>query len=175
MTQGKSVPVQFMDDGLPAARRQVWMSPWGKIGIGVCYDVGYATVMDDFIRQGAQGLIVPTNDPMHWGEFERRMLHGRLAPIRAAEYGVPVFGVWSSGVSQLTDRHGRVIATADFPGQGAFISGPFDLNGPGRIPPDRMLAVATMIGAGLFAAYLLALRLTSLTASLRTKRRPGSA
>ena len=52
MTQGKSVPVQFMDDGLPAARRQVWMSPWGKIGIGVCYDVGYATVMDDFIRQG---------------------------------------------------------------------------------------------------------------------------
>jgi apolipoprotein N-acyltransferase len=153
-SQGKSVPVQFMDDGLPAARRQVWESPWGKIGIGVCYDVGYARVMDDFVRQGAAGLIVPTNDPMHWGEFERRMLHGRLAPIRAAEYGIPVFGVWSSGVSHLTDRYGRVIATAGFPGQGAFISGPFDLGAPGRVPPDRMLAVAMMFGTGLFAAYL---------------------
>jgi apolipoprotein N-acyltransferase len=170
--QAKSVPVQFMDDGLPAPRRQVWESPWGKIGIAVCYDIGYASVMDDFIRQGAQGLIVPTNDPMHWGEFERRMLHGRLAPIRAAEYSVPVFGVWSSGESQLTDRYGRVIASAGFPGQGAIIAGPFNLQGPGRIPPDRILAIATTIGTGLFALLLLAcwLKEHRAVARLRGKR-----
>jgi apolipoprotein N-acyltransferase len=157
--QDKSVPVQFMDDGLPTTRRQVWTSPWGKIGIGICYDLSYARVMDDFVRQGAEGLIVPTMDPIHWGGFERRMLHGRLAPIRAAEYAIPVFGVWSSGVSQLTDRFGRVIATAGFPGQGAFISGPFALQEPGRIPPDRMLAVAAMAGTGLFIVYLMICRL----------------
>jgi len=52
-------------------------------------------VMDDFVREGAQGLIVPTMDLTHWGEYERRMLHGRMAPIRSAEYGIPTFGVWS--------------------------------------------------------------------------------
>jgi apolipoprotein N-acyltransferase len=164
--QYKSVPVQFMADGLPATARRVWNSPWGKIGIGLCYDISYARVMDDFVRQGAQGLIVPTNDPVHWGGFERRMLHGRLTPIRAAEYGIPVFGVWSSGVSQLTDQYGRVIARAGYPGQGAMIAGPFDLHGPGRIPPDRLLAVTTMIGTGIFVLYPVVTR-------IRTARNPG--
>ena len=51
-SQAKSVPVQFMSDGLPATSRHVWESPWGKIGIAVCYDVSYGRVMDDFVRQG---------------------------------------------------------------------------------------------------------------------------
>jgi apolipoprotein N-acyltransferase len=83
------------------------------------------------------------------------MPHGRLAPIRAAEYGIPVFGVWSSGVSQLTDRYGRIIATAGCPGQGEMIAGPFDLQAAGRLPPDRLLAEAAMIGTALFIAFLI--------------------
>lgn len=116
--QAKSVPVQLMDDGLPAPERRVWNSPWGKIGIGICYDISYARVMDDFVRQGAQGIIMPTMDPVKWGEYERRMLHGRLAPVQAAEYGVPIFGVWSSGVSQLVDRHGQTLRQLAIPGKG---------------------------------------------------------
>jgi apolipoprotein N-acyltransferase len=145
-----------MDDGLAATERKVWDSPWGKIGIGICYDISYANVMDDFVRQGAQGLIVPTMDPVHWGEFERRMLHGRLAPVRSAEYGIPIFGVWSSGVSQLTDRFGRVIATAGFGGHGEVIAGPFNLQGAGHVPPDRFLALGAMAGTAVFIVYLLA-------------------
>jgi apolipoprotein N-acyltransferase len=152
--QVKSMPVQFINDGLPAAERRVWESPWGKIGIAICYDACYANVMDDFVRLGAQGLIFPTMDVEPWGEFERRMLHGRAPPVRSAEYGIPTFGVWSSGVSQLTDRYGRVVATADFPGQGETIAGPFDLSAPGRIPPDRLLAKAAMFGTLLFCGYL---------------------
>jgi predicted amidohydrolase len=146
--QAKSVPVQFMDDGLPAPERHVWDSPWGKIGIAVCYDISYARVMDDFVRKGAQGLIVPTMDTAYWGGYERRMLHGRLAPVRSAEYGIPTFGVWSSGESQLVDRFGRVIAKAAYPGQGDMIAGPFLLRSPGHVPPDRIFAlVATAITA----------------------------
>jgi apolipoprotein N-acyltransferase len=37
--QAKSVPIQFFHDGLPAPKQQVWDSPWGKIGICICYDV----------------------------------------------------------------------------------------------------------------------------------------
>jgi apolipoprotein N-acyltransferase len=67
--QIKSVPVQFMADGLPAEHRRVWNSPWGKIGIAVCYDLSYAGVMDDFVRQGATGLIIPTEDSRGWGNM----------------------------------------------------------------------------------------------------------
>jgi apolipoprotein N-acyltransferase len=157
--QVKSVPVQFMGDGLPATERRVWDSPWGKIGIAVCYDISYARVMDDFVRQGAQGLIVPTMDLTSWGGYERRMLHGRLAPVRAAEYGIPTFGLWSSGESQLVDRRGRVIATAGYPGQGETIAGPFDLAEPGTLPPDRPLAIASLIATGLLILYLLCSRI----------------
>jgi apolipoprotein N-acyltransferase len=153
--QVKSVPVQFMSDGLPATEWRVWESPWGKIGIAICYDFCFAKVMDDFVRQGASGLIIPTMDVAQWGEFERRMLHGRTAPVRSAEYGIPTFGVWSSGVSQLTDRHGRLVATAGYPGQGETIAGSFDLSRPGRIPPDRFIARASLVGTGLFIAYAL--------------------
>jgi len=159
--QAKSVPVQLMDDGLPAPERRVWNSPWGKIGIGVCYDISYARVMDDFVRQGAQGIIVPTMDPVKWGEYERRMLHGRLAPVRAAEYGVPIFGVWSSGVSQLVDRHGQVIAIAGYPGQGQMIAGPFGLHDRGSIPPDRPLAIGSMAAAALLIIFLIYRKLAS--------------
>ena len=158
-SQAKSVPVQFMMDGLPADHRQVWNSPWGKIGIAVCYDLSYARVMDDFVRQGAQGLIVPTMDLTKWGEYERRMLHGRMAPTRSAEYAIPTFGVWSSGVSQLTDRTGQVIATAGYPGQGEMIAGPFNLSTPGHLPPDRRLAWGCSIVSGLFAGYLIVVRI----------------
>ncbi len=153
--QAKSVPVQLMDDGLPAPDRHVWNSPWGKIGIGVCYDISYARVMDDFVRQGAQGIIVPTMDPVKWREYERRILHGRLAPVRAAEYGIPIFGVWSSGVSQLVDRHGQIIATANYPGQGQMIAGPFDLQDRGSIPPDRPLAIGSMAATALLILFLI--------------------
>jgi apolipoprotein N-acyltransferase len=153
--QIKSVPVQLMDDGLPAPLRQVWDSPWGKIGIAVCYDISYSRVMDDFVSQGARGLIVPTMDMTNWGLYERRMLHGRLAPLRSAEYGIPTFSVWSSGESQLVDRTGRVIASAGYPGQGQMIAGPFNLASGGRLPPDRWLARAAMIATGMLILCLL--------------------
>jgi apolipoprotein N-acyltransferase len=154
-SQAKSVPVQFMTDATPARSRHVWQSPWGKIGIALCYDVSYSWVMDDFVRQGAQGLIIPTMDLQVWGEYERRMLHGRLAPVRAAEYGIPTFGVWSSGVSQLTDRFGTVVAKGGYPGQGDIVAGPLDLGRAGRVPPDRLFAVTMTVITGLVAVYLL--------------------
>jgi apolipoprotein N-acyltransferase len=171
--QAKSVPVQFMADGLPARQRRVWPSPWGPIGLAVCYDLSYANVMDDFVRQGARALIIPTMDVQTWGAYERRNLHGRMAPVRSAEYGIPTFGVWSSGVSQLTDRAGRVIATAGYPGQGDVIAGPLDLSHPGGVPPDRPFARASTIGTGGVIAWLLAGHLRSRRP--RPARRSGPA
>jgi apolipoprotein N-acyltransferase len=48
--QAKSVPIPFFADGLPADEQQLWNSPWGKIGICICYDLSYTRVVDELVR-----------------------------------------------------------------------------------------------------------------------------
>lgn len=138
-SQAKSVPIQFFKDGLPAREQQLWDSPWGKLGIAICYDLSYTRVMDRLARLGAQGLIVPTMDVRDWGDYQHQ-LHARIAPVRAAEYGLPIFRVASSGISQLVDAGGRVIASAGCPGQGEILAGTWRLAHAPRLPWDRWLA-----------------------------------
>jgi apolipoprotein N-acyltransferase len=152
--QVKSVPIQFFKDGLPAAAQTLWNSPWGKIGICICYDLSYTRITDNFIRQGAEALIAPTMDVADWGRRQHE-LHARIAPVRAAEYGVPIFRVASSGISQLVGRDGRVLASSPFPGDGAFISGTLDLRGPGSLPLDRYLALAGVLVTAIVALWLM--------------------
>ena len=137
--QAKSVPIQFFKDGLPAREQKLWDSPWGKIGICICYDLSYSRVTDRLIRLGAQAIIVPTMDVADWGRHEHE-LHARIATIRAAEYGVPIFRVASSGISQLVDCTGDIQANAPFPGEIASLSGVLKFYKPGSLPLDRMLA-----------------------------------
>jgi len=145
--QGKSVPIQFFADGVPADSRTVWESPWGPIGICICYDLSYTSVTDDLIRQGAHALIVPMMDLQDWGERQHR-LHARIGPARAAEYGVPMVRLASSGISQIITADGKVIESGSFPGQAEVVSGEIKLKGAGQIPWDRPLAhVATAIAA----------------------------
>jgi apolipoprotein N-acyltransferase len=136
--QVKSVPIQFFQDGEPAVGRAVWESPWGKLGMAVCYDLSYRRVMDDLVAAGAEGLIVPVMDVAEWG-LRQRELHGRVGPIRAAEYGVPVFRLCSSGISQVIDGGGRVLVSGSYPGVGETVVGEMVLSGRGRVPWDAWL------------------------------------
>ena len=151
--QAKSVPIQFFKDGKPAPEQRVWESPWGKIGICICYDLSYTRVTDELVRQGAQLLIVPTMDVSDWGRHQHE-LHARIAPVRAAEYGVPVFRVASSGISQGVDASGNVRASAPFPGEGEMIFFATRLGRAGSLPLDRLLAPLCVGVTGLFAAWL---------------------
>jgi apolipoprotein N-acyltransferase len=137
--QVKAVPIQFFKDGLPAPEQKLWASPWGKLGLCICYDLSYTRVTDQLVRLGAQGLIVPTMDALDWGQNQHE-LHARVAPTRAAEYGLPIFRLASSGISQWVDHRGQVRATAPFPGDGAVLVGTLELQPAGRLPLDRWLA-----------------------------------
>jgi len=153
--QVKVVPIQFFKDGLPAPEQRMWVSPWGKVGICVCYDLSYTRVTDRLVKLGAEAIIVPTMDVTDWGRAQHE-LHARIAPVRAAEYGLPIFRVASSGISQLVGRAGRVTATAPCPGDGAVLSGTLELRGGGSRPLDRWLApFATGLTAALIAWFLL--------------------
>ena len=153
--QAKSVPIQFFKDGLPAPDQKVWDSPWGKIGICICYDLSYTRVTDELVRQGAQMLIVPTMDVADWGAHQHE-LHARVAPLRAAEYDIPIFRLASSGISQGVTGSGVVRATAPFPGEGEMIFFGVNLNPQrrGSLPLDRWLAPLCVGVTGLFVAWL---------------------
>ncbi|HVV73814.1 MAG TPA: nitrilase-related carbon-nitrogen hydrolase [Verrucomicrobiae bacterium] len=152
-SQEKSVPIQFFRDGLPARQNTPWNSPWGKIGICICYDLSYSRVTDRLVRAGAEALIVPTMDVADWGIRQHR-LHARVAPLRAAEYGIPIFRVASSGISQLVDSSGRVTAEAPCPGEGSIIAGRLELKPPGGLPLDRWLAPGATVMTGVLSALL---------------------
>jgi apolipoprotein N-acyltransferase len=168
--QGKSVPIQFFKDGLPAKEQKLWDSPWGKLGFCVCYDLSYSRVTDKLISLGAEAIIVPTMDVATWGPRQHAM-HARVAPIRAAEYGVPIFRVASSGISQCVDCTGRTQATAPMPGDGAIISATLALNGPGSLPLDRFIAPLSVWITG---AVMVWLAIGRVRRNLERKRVPSA-
>ena len=133
----------------------MWNSPWGKLGLCVCYDLSYSRVTDELIRQGAQAIIVPTMDVEAWGGREHA-LHARVAPARAAEYGVPVFRLASSGISQAVGSNGMVVADAPFPGQGQMLAATLMLpmNG-GHVPLDRLIVGPCIGGVLLLVGWQL--------------------
>ncbi|HET7626597.1 MAG TPA: nitrilase-related carbon-nitrogen hydrolase [Verrucomicrobiae bacterium] len=151
--QAKSVPIQFFKDGLPAPRQSVWNSPWGKIGFCICYDLSYTRVTDRLVKMGAQMLIVPTMDVADWGLHEHQ-LHARVAPVRAAEYNIPIFRLASSGISQVVTRDGAVVDSAGFPGENEMIAGAFDLNSEGSLPVDRFAAPVCVVISGMLMLAL---------------------
>ena len=151
--QAKAVPIQFFKDGLPALEQKLWDSPWGKIGICICYDLSYTRVTDRLVQLGAEALIVPTMDVADWGRAQHE-LHARIAPVRAAEYGLPIFRLASSGISQLIGWAGGVMATAPCPGVGAMLAGTLEMRGGGKRPLDRWLApFATAMTAALIVWF----------------------
>jgi apolipoprotein N-acyltransferase len=128
--------------------------------------LSYTRVTDELVRQGAQLLIVPTMDVEFWSRHEHE-LHARVAPVRAAEYGIPIFRLASSGISQAVTGGGSVVAEAPMPGSRAILAAQLRLPRQGSLPLDRVLApICTDITAFVTA--------TLLFLALKDKRRPTS-
>lgn len=172
--QAKCAPIQFFSDGLRAPQQKVWDSPWGKVGVCICYDLSYTRVTDELVRQGAQLLIVPTMDVEAWGRHEHA-LHTRVAPVRAAEYGIPVFRLASSGISQAVDARGRVVATAPMPGSCALLTATLLPAVHPVLPWDRFPARICAGLTGVVLAALMALAWWDAVLAMRAaRRRAGS-
>jgi apolipoprotein N-acyltransferase len=152
--QAKSVPIQFFNDGLPAREQSVWHSPWGPIGFAVCYDMNYRRVMDRLVTLGAEVLIVPAVDDSSWGAHEHE-LHARMTKVRAAEYGLPIFRVAGSGISQIVESDGSEVVRAPYPGEGERLSGTLVFRGKGWLPVDRWIAPACSALAGIIVFGLI--------------------
>lgn len=149
--QAKSRPIQFFKDGLPATEQRLWESPWGPLGIAICYDASYRQVTDRLVRLGARALVFPTMDVEEWGPEEHH-LNARQAALRALEYRIPVLRVASSGPSTFHDSGGRSVATTPVGNNGAVLLARLEPSAaPGSVPVDALLAPVCLAAAGLLA------------------------
>jgi len=130
----------------------VWNSPWGRLSVCICYDLGYTHLVDKLARQGAQAILAPTMDVEDWGRYQHR-LHARIGPMRAAEYHIPVFRLASSGISQMITSAGNATQTKQFPGIGEMLGGVLRLGPPARLPLDRWLAWPAVLVSGCIAVW----------------------
>jgi apolipoprotein N-acyltransferase len=95
-------------------------------------------------------------DVEEWGRHQHE-LHARIAPVRAAEYGVPIFRVASSGISQAVTSYGQVVAHTAMPGNGEIFAVKLRLPMGGARPPDRFLAPLCVALTGMVVVALLRL------------------
>lgn len=84
---------------------------FGKLGIEICFDTCYTDISRHLANQGARLVAMPNFDPptpggiVHW-------LHTAFLTLRAAETGMPIVRADPSGLSQVIDSQGRILAQA---------------------------------------------------------------
>ncbi|OGM49866.1 hypothetical protein ABOM_001457 [Aspergillus bombycis] len=89
---------------------------YGKIGLGICYDMRFAEPSTIAARQGAFALIYPsafntTTGPLHWELLGRaRAVDNQVYTILCSQSRDPDSSYPAWGYSMVTDPMGRVIA-----------------------------------------------------------------
>jgi apolipoprotein N-acyltransferase len=80
-----------------------------RVGLNICYDSCYPSVMrDSVLSAGAQVIALPTLDPPSRDAFVESV-HAAYTPFRAAELGVPIVRADSHAVSMIVDGTGRIL------------------------------------------------------------------
>ncbi len=106
--QPKAVPVPFfIEDGNPATSHQVVDTPYGKIGMCICYDATFTDIPRRLVNNHAELLLVPVMDPQHWPQ-QQCYLHADMATFRSIELRRSAVRAASSGVSQIVWPDGSI-------------------------------------------------------------------
>jgi len=99
----RQIPYDFT-----AGNRRVLFHAGGRaFGTVICYESAYAPLVRDFVRDGAQALVVSTSD-RSYGRSGIPATHVATGQMRAAETGRPVLHAALSGVTAVIDADGRV-------------------------------------------------------------------
>lgn len=79
-----------------------------RIGVGICYEVAYDYILRESAAQGAQLIVVPTNNAWY-GRGEMTYQQLGMARLRAVEHGRAVVVAAISGVSAVVRPDGSVV------------------------------------------------------------------
>jgi len=87
-------------------------TPYGKVGGGVCYDYHYLDVVRALAQNGAQIVLMPTDDNFN-GTPWFPPFHASDAVFRAAEHRLAFATGTINGLSVVVDPYGRITAEGD--------------------------------------------------------------
>lgn len=90
----------------------VYETPYGEVGLGVCYDYHYLDVVRSLARSGADVMLMPTDDDFG-GNAWFPPYHASDAVFRAAEHRVAFATGAANGVAIVVDPYGRIVAESD--------------------------------------------------------------
>lgn len=87
----------------------VFETPYGKVGIGVCYDYHFLDVVRNLARSGADIILMPTDDDFNHNPWFPAF-HASDAVFRAVEHRVAFATSGTNGISIIVDPYGRIVA-----------------------------------------------------------------
>jgi apolipoprotein N-acyltransferase len=85
-THVKNHTVHFFQDGVAGTDANVFATPIGRLGVGICFDMDYPDVARRLVENGAEVFLVPNDDPPDWGRVQR-IQHRMMFQMRALECG----------------------------------------------------------------------------------------
>ena len=98
----------------PGEKVTVFDSPWGRIGLAICFDIRFSDMAAEMVQQGARLLIYPaafnlTTGPRHWELlFRARAVDGQCYAMGVAPARNPESGYVSWAHSLVVDPWGTV-------------------------------------------------------------------
>ena len=83
-THVKNHLVPFVKDGEPGTDAKAFDAPFGKIGAAICYDFDFPDIARRLTADGAEILLVPSDNPPEWGRVQH-LQHRQMFQMRAIE------------------------------------------------------------------------------------------
>jgi apolipoprotein N-acyltransferase len=106
----KNKPVPIVEGSVAGdGEIPVVQTTFGRIGLSICYDADFPSLMRKASVKGADIMILPSGD---WREVSP--YHAQMAVFRAIENGFSLFRMVSGATSIATDFNGRILSSTDF-------------------------------------------------------------
>lgn len=106
----------------------VFETPYGKVGLGICYDYHFLDVARGLARNGARILLMPTDDDFD-GNPNFPPFHASDGVFRAAEHRVAMGLANTNGLALVIDPYGRITAEGKVNQRGVIIGETFTAPG----------------------------------------------
>ncbi len=103
---------------VPGSRAVLAPTPWGQLGLSICYDVRFARLYRSLAQAGASMLAVPaaftkTTGQAHWHVLQRaRAIENACFVFAPSQFGEHAGGRACYGHSVIVDPWGRILADA---------------------------------------------------------------
>jgi predicted amidohydrolase len=115
----------------PGAEAVVADTPWGGLGLTVCYDVRFPELYRALVKRGARMIVVPAAFTLHTGRdhwhvlMRARAIENLAFVLAAAQYGrntpkrttfghALIVNPWGHVIAEVGDHEGVAVAELDF-------------------------------------------------------------